>query len=81
VIWLGTWNAIKINISSRERTQRMMPWKLVEFIWRRKHGNNQWRGMINCLGEIGVFNVNDDGDGVGRRNLLTEVIEINEDDE
>lgn len=74
LLHLGTWNGIKINISSRERAKEIMPWKLVEFIWRRKHKNNEWKGIINCLKESSVTCISNDDENYINRSLLTEVI-------
>ncbi|KAG1566473.1 hypothetical protein G6F47_013265 [Rhizopus delemar] len=30
----------------------MMPWKLVEFIWRRKHAGNHWKAMLACFSQV-----------------------------
>jgi hypothetical protein len=30
----------------------MMPWILVEFIWRRKHHHDIWGGVMKCLREV-----------------------------
>lgn len=48
-----------------------MPWKLVEFIWRRKYENNQWQAIINCLKEIS-FKYNNEN--TPRISYLTEVL-------
>jgi hypothetical protein len=32
IVFIGTWNGIKINISARYRTKETMPWMLVDFI-------------------------------------------------
>lgn len=56
--FIGTWNGIKLNITPRLRNKKEMPWKLVEFIWRRKHNNNEWNAITNCLQEIS-FDYND----------------------
>jgi transposase-like protein len=66
----GTWNGIKLNISPRLRNKKEMPWKLVEFIWRRKHHNNEWNAITHCLREIS-FDDYDDCDYV-RHSYLTE---------
>ena len=29
-----------------------MPWKLVEFIWRRKHDGNLWQAFVTALNEV-----------------------------
>ncbi|ORE17938.1 hypothetical protein BCV71DRAFT_286213 [Rhizopus microsporus] len=41
-ILIGTGNGIKMHVPYSHRTERSMPWKLVEFIWRRKHSGNYW---------------------------------------
>ena len=43
---LGTWNGIKRGVTSRHRTASMIPWKLVEFIWRRKHAGDHWKAIL-----------------------------------
>ncbi|KAG1257440.1 hypothetical protein G6F65_015915 [Rhizopus arrhizus] len=48
----GTWNGIKRGVTSRHRTASMMPWKLVEFIWRRKHAGNHWKAMLACFSQV-----------------------------
>ncbi|CEP16296.1 hypothetical protein [Parasitella parasitica] len=57
----GTWSAIKLITSPRLRTKKMMPWTLMEFIWRRKHHGNIWEGIMKCLREV-TFVRNDDTD-------------------
>lgn len=47
-----------------------MPWKLIEFIWRRKHHGNEWNSILKCLREISFSYGNDD---TINRSLLTEV--------
>ncbi|KAG2210800.1 hypothetical protein INT45_006034 [Circinella minor] len=49
---IGTWNGIKIRVGARYRTEKQMPWELVEFIWRRKHSSNLWQAFITALKEI-----------------------------
>lgn len=49
---LGTWNGIKMHVPYRHRTGRSMPWKLVEFIWRRKHSGNYWGALMKNLSEV-----------------------------
>lgn len=52
----------------------MMPWKLVEFIWRRKHDDNWWGGIMKALSSVQVTPA--DGSEAGPlRALLTEVID------
>ncbi|KAG1136296.1 hypothetical protein G6F38_012161 [Rhizopus arrhizus] len=48
----GTWNGIKMNVTPALRTKKMMPWLLIEFIWRRKHHNDIFGGIINCLKNV-----------------------------
>ncbi|KAG1135723.1 hypothetical protein G6F37_012585 [Rhizopus arrhizus] len=48
----GTWNGIKMNATPALRTKKMIPWLLIEFIWRRKHHNNTFNGIINCLKNV-----------------------------
>ncbi|EIE78878.1 hypothetical protein G6F46_012975 [Rhizopus delemar] len=48
----GTWNGTKRGVTSRHRTASMMPWKLVEFIWRRKHAGNHWKAMLACFSQV-----------------------------
>ncbi|CAO3593752.1 unnamed protein product [Absidia cylindrospora] len=47
----GTWNGIKMSVSARNRTRRDMPWKLVEFIWRRLH-DDHWQGILDTLASV-----------------------------
>jgi hypothetical protein len=47
----GTWNGIKMSVPARNRTAMAMPWKLVEFIWRRLHADH-WEGLLSTLGEV-----------------------------
>ncbi|EIE82405.1 hypothetical protein RO3G_07110 [Rhizopus delemar RA 99-880] len=48
----GTWNGIKINVTPALRTKKMVPWLLIEFIWRRKHHNDIFGGIIDCLKNV-----------------------------
>lgn len=48
----GTWSGIKVNCVARLRNKKMMPWVLVEFIWRRKHYGDLWGGLIKTLREV-----------------------------
>lgn len=50
--YLGTWSGIKINVSPALRTKKMMPWKLLEFIWRRKNVADIWGGVLRTLREV-----------------------------
>jgi hypothetical protein len=53
----GSWNGIKMMVSARYRTQLQMPWKLVEFIWRRQNQGKIWRSLLNALGEVSFHNL------------------------
>ncbi|KAG1399835.1 hypothetical protein G6F59_013267 [Rhizopus arrhizus] len=48
----GTWNGIKINVTPALRTKKMVHWLLIEFIWRRKHHNDIFGGIIDCLKNV-----------------------------
>ncbi|KAG1136329.1 hypothetical protein G6F37_012182 [Rhizopus arrhizus] len=48
----GTWNGIKMNVTPVLRTKKMVPWLLIEFIWRRKHHNDIFGGIVNCLKNV-----------------------------
>ncbi|KAG0974405.1 hypothetical protein G6F28_012915 [Rhizopus arrhizus] len=70
----GTWNGIKRGVTSRHRTASMMPWKLVEFIWRRKHAGDHWKAMLACFSQVSFTRagIADQGPLVS---LLTTVLE------
>ncbi|KAG0973249.1 hypothetical protein G6F29_012958 [Rhizopus arrhizus] len=70
----GIWNGIKRGVTSRHRTASMMPWKLVEFIWRRKHAGNHWKAMLACFSQVSFTRagIADQGPLVS---LLTTVLE------
>lgn len=61
---LGTWNGIKSLIRARHRTAPTMKYRLVEFIFRRKHANDLWGGVIKALKEVSFdkFAAQDDVD-------------------
>jgi IS1 family transposase len=48
----GTWNGIKMKVPARYRTALEMPWKLVEFIWRRQNHGNHWQGLLDTLKDV-----------------------------
>jgi hypothetical protein len=64
VIFSGTWAAIKRGITERQRTKRQTPWKLIEFIWRRKH-DDWWSAILRALREV-RFDLVHDGRPNGR---------------
>ncbi|KAG0975893.1 hypothetical protein G6F28_012806 [Rhizopus arrhizus] len=70
----GTWNGIKRGVTSRHRTASMMPWKLVEFIWRRKHASNHWKAMLACFSQVSFTRAGIAGQGP-LVSLLTTVLE------
>lgn len=70
--FIGTWNGIKMHVSAHLRTKKMMPWKLIEFIWRRKHADNEWDSLVQCLKEVSFQPSNSPLDDHA---VLTEVIE------
>lgn len=41
-----------MNIIPRHRGKKMMPWLLVEFIWRRKHHSGIFDGIIKVLKDV-----------------------------
>ncbi|KAG1532848.1 hypothetical protein G6F45_012741 [Rhizopus arrhizus] len=47
-----TWNGTKINVTPTLRTKKMIPWLLIEFIWRRKHHNHIFGGISDCLKDV-----------------------------
>jgi hypothetical protein len=48
----GTWNGIKMLVQARHRTADAMPWRLVEFIWRRVHQENHWNALLETLANV-----------------------------
>ena len=51
---LGTWLGVKLRCFPRKRKRKNMPWKLVEFIWRRKHHGDIFGGMLTTLREVAL---------------------------
>jgi transposase-like protein len=45
----GTWNGIKMTIAPRARNSGTMDERLLEFIWRRKHADDPWNGLIESF--------------------------------
>ncbi|KAJ8651319.1 hypothetical protein O0I10_013188 [Lichtheimia ornata] len=60
----GTWNGIKSLIRTRHRTAPTMKYRLAEFIFRRKHANDLWGGVVKALKEVSFdkFAAQDDVD-------------------
>lgn len=48
----GTWNGIKLGVPPRNRSKDSMEGHLLEFIWKRKHENNLWQGLIDALSAV-----------------------------
>jgi hypothetical protein len=48
----GTWNGIKMLVQARHRTVEAMPWRLVEFIWRRVHQGSHWNALLDTLANV-----------------------------
>jgi transposase-like protein len=48
----GTWNGLKLKIAPRHRTRGQMTEHLLEFIWRRRHANDLWGGLIAALSDV-----------------------------
>ena len=42
------WTAVKHAVPRRHRTVSNCPWKLLEFLWRRKHSNH-WTSLLQGL--------------------------------
>ena len=58
-----------------------MPWKLVEFIWRRKHSGNYWAALMENLSEVS-FTPSGGSDKGELASLLTQVfLDENEEQE
>ena len=49
----GTNYALKHAIPKRNRTEKLLPLHLMEFVWRRKNERNIWAAFISALKEIG----------------------------
>ncbi|KAG1135356.1 hypothetical protein G6F37_012901 [Rhizopus arrhizus] len=47
-----TWNGIEMNATPALRTKKMVPWLLIELFWRRKHNNDIFGGIVNCLKSV-----------------------------
>ena len=55
-----------------------MPWKLVEFIWRRKHNSNLWEAFITALKEVSFGDLSsDDSNNSNNNNNVTESHTVN----
>ncbi|ORE08154.1 hypothetical protein BCV72DRAFT_324617 [Rhizopus microsporus var. microsporus] len=48
-------NTIELNCMTRPRNKKMMPWVLVEFMWRRKHYDDLWDGLMKALKNDAYF--------------------------
>lgn len=72
---LGNWAGVKYYLSNRLRANKMMPWVLIEFIWRRNHYGDIWRGVMRCLREVAYSPQSQN------RAYLTEYVISDEDDD
>ena len=48
----GTWHGIKINLSTRHRTESMINGDLLEFIWRRNNNGNLWQAFMEMITNV-----------------------------
>ena len=48
LLFLGFWTAVKHAVPHHHRTVSSCPWKLLEFLWRRKH-NDHWVSLLQGL--------------------------------
>ena len=48
---------MKRSVDRRHRTVDACPWKLLEFLWRRKHYNQHWQGLLQGLQDT-EFDIN-----------------------
>ncbi|OAD70990.1 hypothetical protein PHYBLDRAFT_73821 [Phycomyces blakesleeanus NRRL 1555(-)] len=55
----GLWNGIKMNYKARLQTKQMVPWMLMEFIWRKKYENRLWQGILKILAEVSFGSIVD----------------------
>jgi hypothetical protein len=54
-----------------------MPWKLIEFIWRRKNDDDWWTEILLALARVQI-SLNDHGANTESRSLLTEMVLVDE---
>jgi transposase-like protein len=48
----GTWSGVKRKLPVRKRTEAAINAHLLEFVWRRKHFNDLWGGLLRSFAEI-----------------------------
>lgn len=48
----GTWNGIKCNLKSRQKTKEKCPIHIMTFIWRRQNKGNLWNAFIEALKSV-----------------------------
>jgi hypothetical protein len=51
----GFWNGLKLRIAPRNRTMNCIDNHLFECIWRKKHADSLWDGLLASLKEVGYF--------------------------
>jgi hypothetical protein len=49
----GIWNGVKLSIAPRQRTAKIAPGCLLEYIWRIKHKTDIWGAFIQALRNVG----------------------------
>ena len=50
----GKWNGIKMKITPRKRCRESKEEHQLEFIWRRKNGNNKWKAFLSALRSVHI---------------------------
>jgi transposase-like protein len=53
----GIWNGLKLSMKPRQRTSKIAPGCLLEFIWRKKNKDDLWNLFLNALKETAYPNV------------------------
>jgi transposase-like protein len=52
----GYWNGLKLQISPRNRTKKLITNHLLECIWRKRNKDNLWTSFLHALKTTGYFN-------------------------
>ena len=45
----GNWSGIKMNMLKRDMCKEKLDIHLKEYLWRRKHENNLWEGLLESI--------------------------------
>jgi transposase-like protein len=48
----GYWNGMKLRITPRNRTEAAIGPLIMEHIWRRKHKDDEWNGLLSAFKEV-----------------------------